>query len=59
MKKTVSKEEYFCDFCGGECTEKHYDIVLPEKQRMECKKGKAVDKTIIYKKIYALDALKN
>lgn len=27
MKRT--KEEYICDFCGRECTEEHYDTVLP------------------------------
>lgn len=33
MKKTVTKEEYICDFCGEECTEKHYDVVLPETKK--------------------------
>lgn len=31
MKKTVTKEEYFCDFCGEKCTEKHHDVILPRK----------------------------
>lgn len=30
MKKTVTKEEYICDFCGRECTNTHTDIKFVE-----------------------------
>ena len=26
MKTTKTIEEYYCDFCGAECTHNHYDI---------------------------------
>lgn len=31
MKRTEVKEveEYYCDFCGCECTDEHYDVALP------------------------------
>ena len=29
MKTTKTIEEYYCDFCGAECTHNHYDITLP------------------------------
>lgn len=29
MKKTKTIEEYYCDFCGHECTDEHYDVALP------------------------------
>ena len=29
MKKEKTIEEYYCDFCGAECTHNHYDITLP------------------------------
>ena len=34
MKRTEVKEveEYYCDFCGCECTDEHYDVTLPFKQ---------------------------
>lgn len=50
MKKTVTKEEYICDFCGVKCTDKHYDFALPEKQPRECLEGKRVDEIIITQK---------
>lgn len=32
MKKTKTIEEYYCDFCGNECTDEHYDVTLPFTQ---------------------------
>ena len=32
MKKEKTVEEYYCDFCGNECTDEHYDVTLPFKQ---------------------------
>lgn len=32
MKTTKTIEEYYCDFCGYECTDEHYDVALPFKQ---------------------------
>lgn len=32
VKKEKTIEEYYCDFCGRECTEEHYDVALPFKQ---------------------------
>lgn len=29
MKKEKTVEEYYCDFCGCECTDEHYDVALP------------------------------
>ena len=29
VKTTKTIEEYYCDFCGAECTHNHYDITLP------------------------------
>lgn len=29
MKQTKTIEEYYCDFCGKECTDEHYDVTLP------------------------------
>lgn len=32
VKKEKTVEEYYCDFCGNECTDEHYDVTLPFKQ---------------------------
>lgn len=32
MKTSKTIEEYYCDFCGTECTDEHYDVTLPFKQ---------------------------
>lgn len=32
MKTAKTIEEYYCDFCGTECTDEHYDVTLPFKQ---------------------------
>lgn len=32
MKKTKTVEKYYCDFCGSECTDEHYDVTLPFKR---------------------------
>lgn len=30
VKKEKTVEEYYCDFCGNECTDKHHKLTIPK-----------------------------